>query len=683
MAIFSHSTEPESAAPREVRPEDVRREIHQTLEELKELAVEEAPPAFFYEELLERVSRVTGATHAAVWIVGNGSTLHLFRHQEREGRYSSRERETHRRRFETWLQDHAAADSASTGILSSESRRGTSWVLAEIAPVKTTTALLSVGLDHKIDSGALTGIERFLTAVAAAASDYQGRRELSYWNQDRDALSRLHELAMAVHRPWSKRQVLAAAANEGRRFLDADRVAVAVRSRGRYRVVAASGAASLEKRSAEIIELDKLVGATMRTREALFYEQSSQTINSESSAHTDRAPQVDRPLQAYLEESATKRLAIVPLQAERETSAGLPVAALIVEQMTERPLDPSSQPLWLVAEHVAVAVDRATRLRQVPLVGPLLGVDSLRKTLTRRWLPLGAVAMVAATAAIAALILIKKDYIVRVEGQLIPVAQRYVFAPEDGVVDQLRVEHGDQVKAGDVLVSLKSAALQREQTRLRGELATANQRLAAAKTARLEARAGEPTARTQGTLASEQALVEQEIKALEQELKLLQEQQSQLTVVSPIAGQVVSWDVRQTLVDRPVARGQRLLTVVDMNGDWLVRFRVPDWRAGPILFAAEGHAEKIEDSTGIPVHFVTSANPDQKYETSVEEFRLASQTDPATGENFLLFEAAAPVDQIPNLRPGAEVHGQVSCGRRSLAYVWLGELYEELRRRFF
>lgn len=668
----------ESAASRDdVRVEQIRQEIAQTLREMEELATSGLEPGPFYAAVLERVIRVCGAEAGAIWIAGAGDALHLFAQQSLSSVVRGRQRtaiDRERGRLSAWL---AANPTTCDGLTNrppqapAEGAHLTGETLASrIQPGGSLWGVLTVYLDEATEAAALAGLGRFVDAVARAATDYQAQSELRRWNQDRDALTRLHDLTMAVHRPWPAREVYASIASEGRRFLDCDRVAIAVRRGRRYRLVAASGAATLNSRSAELQKLERLTTAAMRSRQALFYDETP----------AERSPQIERPLQAYLDESAARRLAILPLDPQRddEQDRSQASAALIVEQMSERPLDASWQALWLLADHAAVAVDRATRLGRLPLFGPLLGVPSIRRAVTRRWLPRGLLAAALVGGFVAALCLVQTDYRVRVVGELIPTTQRHVFAPADGVVVDLLAKHGDRVTAGQPLAVLRSPDLEREATRLRGAIATSERRLAAAQTARLEALStGSPRGASEGQLASEQLIVEQELRALRDELLLLDEEREKLTVTSPIAGAVITWDVSEALAARPVEQGQRLLTVADLGDEWRLRFRAPDRSVGPIL------AAQRESTRGAAVQFVTAARPEQTYLARAENFRLASEANPATGANELLFEARLTGDATPELRPGAEVLGRVDCGRRSLAYVWLGEVYEEFRRWFF
>jgi hypothetical protein len=66
----------------------------------------------------------------------------------------------------------------------------------------------------------------------------------------------------------------------------------------------------------------------------------------------------------------------------------------------------------------------------------------------------------------------------------------------------------------------------------------------------------------------------------------------------------------------------------------------------------------------------------------VERVALTTETDKTTGSTVLVtltFDRAAIRPE--QLRPGATVTAKIHCGRRSLGYVWLHELWETIQSR--
>src|SRR6185369_11176658 len=138
-------------------------------------------------------------------------------------------------------------------------------------------------------------------------------------------------------------------------------------------------------------------------------------------------------------------------------------------------------------------------------------------------------------------------------GELQPLERHEVFAPRDGVVTAIRVDHGQSVAAGQPLVDMRSPELDLEIQRVDGELETARKRLAAAQSERLQMRPSDTDARLrQRRLTAEEEQYLQQVRDLTSRQKMLAEQQKELIVRSPIAGEVVTWNVKQQLASRPL-----------------------------------------------------------------------------------------------------------------------------------
>src|SRR5260370_41846577 len=85
---------------------------------------------------------------------------------------------------------------------------------------------------------------------------------------------------------------------------------------------------------------------------------------------------------------------------------------------------------------------------------------------------------------------IPASYEIEARGELQPRVRRDIFATDDAVVEELKVDHDDRVEAGQLLAVLRNPQLDLESKRVSGEMQTARERLAAVQAARIE-RAGE------------------------------------------------------------------------------------------------------------------------------------------------------------------------------------------------
>jgi multidrug efflux pump subunit AcrA (membrane-fusion protein) len=384
-------------------------------------------------------------------------------------------------------------------------------------------------------------------------------------------------------------------------------------------------------------------------------------------------PEVRDRLMAYLDASGAKSLAAVPLFPSTTDSAipGAPPAAatgvLVSEQFSGLIDSSTCERLHLVAEHCAPALSNAQRYRQAPWMA-LFGETRWRRLTERRSrlrLGLSAVAAVFTLSWI-----IPAGFEIEARGELQPRVRREVFATDDAVVEELKVDHDDRVEAGQVLAILRNPLLDLEYRRVSGELQTTRERLAAVQAARVEL-AVESAGRPAGAarLSGEEAGLRALLRGLERQFSLLDEQQTALTLCSPIAGRVLTWDLPQLLQSRPVQRGQVLMTVADPEGPWVLELHVPEKRVGPLLGARNASDPKLA------VTYVLATDPGQKHRGLVDD--VAASVEPDRGdEASVLVKVGIPREDLKNPRPGAGATGRIYCGLRPLAYVWLHDLID-------
>jgi multidrug efflux pump subunit AcrA (membrane-fusion protein) len=259
----------------------------------------------------------------------------------------------------------------------------------------------------------------------------------------------------------------------------------------------------------------------------------------------------------------------------------------------------------------------------------------------------------------------------------VPAVRRDVFAPVDGVISEILVAHGDTVTAGQELLRLRRPQLDLERTRVLGELQTARKRQSSLQALRFAGNATTAEAREQyrQRTADEEEIKEQ-LTSLQEQLELLDQQQAELTVRSPIAGQVLTWDVAQVLASRPIERGQMLLSIGDPSGPWELDLRVDDDRVGHLLDARRNSDHPL------PVSFLLAMDPD--HECTAQLSDVALNTDLLENDRpQVLVTATVDREALPRLRPGASVLAKIHCGRRSLGFVWLHDLWDALRTRLF
>lgn len=644
------------------------------VEEIAGLAQSDLAPREFWRRLLDRAVRALAAAGGAVWLRGAAETLSLECQinlaQAPWGRPSP-EQHGHRQLIahvrDSGLAISLPPHSGSPGHADGDNPSAFLLLLSPVVADGQTLAVVEILKQPGDFPAAPDGYLRFLSAACELAADYCRQQQLRALRASAAHWERLENFAQAVHGGLDLRHVAHAIANDGRQVLGCDRLSVAVLHGRKARLAAVSGVDAIDRRAAGVRRLEQLIAAVLATSEPLVHPEDSALL----------PPQIESALEAYLDQSQARRLTVLPLSGRADE--GAVVGALVVEDFSGAADETARQQLPAVASHGATALANALEYGSVPLVNIWRGLGLARWLVRRRQLPKTLLAVAGIAAAAAALVLVPVDFTVEGRGELLPKDRREVFAPSDGVVDEVHVAQGTSVAAGGILVVMRKPQLEFERTRVMGEMQTARKRLESLKATRLGSAAGGGTAAGEAREQYLQRTAEEEetkelLKSLEEQLDVLKRESEELTVRSPIAGQVLTWDVAQTLSSRPVRRGQLLVSIGDIAGPWELELRVADDRIGHV-FAAQQEA-----GADLAVTFLLATDPDHQYEARIADVGMTTVTDEADGPQVLV---TAHVDReaIPRLRPGASVVAKIRCGRRSLGYVWLHDIWDTIRTR--
>jgi multidrug efflux pump subunit AcrA (membrane-fusion protein) len=177
-------------------------------------------------------------------------------------------------------------------------------------------------------------------------------------------------------------------------------------------------------------------------------------------------------------------------------------------------------------------------------------------------------------------------------------------------------------------------------------------------------------------LRGEAEKLRREQESLAMQVKLLQQKQERLTILSPIDGEISTWQIRERLLYRPIQIGQLLMTVVEPNGPWELELHMPEGNMG---FVSEAQAEL---GPKLPVEYVTMTNPGATHEGTVSRVHRTAEVRPEEG-NTVLIRVDINKDDVPERRPGADVTAQVYCGRSSLGYSWFHSLVSWFQKTTF
>ena len=264
-----------------------------------------------------------------------------------------------------------------------------------------------------------------------------------------------------------------------------------------------------------------------------------------------------------------------------------------------------------------------------------------------------------------ALIIIPADLAIPANGRIVPEKQRGLFAPMDAVVEEVLVTNGQSIQADQPLVILRSASLDRHQQQLRGQLATARSQLAVISALRTQdpRERSDPSQRNLNPLASsDQEVLKTEIEGLQSQLDLVAKQQQELTLRSPIDGEVNRWELERSFLGRPVIHGQHLLDVVDTTNQWQVELEIDD--------SDSQHVYQAQADQACVVRFRPRSKPDQEFMGSIS---WVSNVSELNSKGRSIVRAKLKVDNAMDhqFRSGTTVQAHIHCGRQALGMVWL------------
>jgi multidrug efflux pump subunit AcrA (membrane-fusion protein) len=671
---------------------DARREVQTLADEVARLAKTDIARGEFYEQLLARTVTALAAVGGAIWTLGDKGKLEIAdwkleicNFQSPISNFPFAPDSPHTALLRAALDDPAGRLVAphSSGEVGVGNPSDFLLLLVPIADDEGPRGVLEIFQRPDTRPAARQGFLQFARQMCELAGDYERARRLKQLVERQALWEQRDRFAREIHKSLDSTAAAYTLANEGRRLIGCDRASVALGRDRDLRVAAVSGQDAFDARSNVVARLAQLAEAVAATGEPLWYDGDDENL----------APQVERALQAYLDVAHAKAVAVLPLMGGGEGERGregentsssyrplspspslpLPIGALVVDQIHDcRFSEETKRRIEAVAEHGGAALANAVEHESLFLMPLWRTLGRMKWVVTARGLPRTLTALLALVCVAAALALVPAAFEIEAKGVLRPVERRDVFAAIDGVVTSVPVEHGQMVEPGQPLALLRNTDLEVQITDLTGRReATAKQMQAVQRALLAESRLGvEEKNRLSGQLLQ----LRKTYESLGLQLDLYRRKQEQLQVVSPIAGQVVTWQVRERLLRRPVRQGQVLMNVADPNGPWELELHMPEDRMGHVAQAARTSDAPLE------VTYILATHPGESHVGRVEKIEAAAQVRGAEG-NVVLIDVAIDKSELADLRPGATVTAKVHCGRRSIGYVWLHDLFAFVQRK--
>ena len=631
---------------------DAWQELEEVLADIGQLARTAIAPDAFYERVLAMSVRALSAAGGCAWLCGANGALRPIAQLN-------------------WRDAEQAAD------VSQRFRCPVRFGLREPGDDSAPVAILEVLSRVDASPAAHRGCEQFLSAVCEIAAEYHAFRELARLRQDESYHSEIVRLSTLVHRQIELTPTAYAIANEGRRVIGCDRLSVLAAVGRNCRLLAVSGSSRVERRGIAARHLEELAELVRPTAEPAYY----------ADGQSDALPPIADALEAHVEESQARQVAVLPLtrpaSVSEESSDAItkphsrrPVFVLVAEQFDGQTSDLSRERLLEVGQLCSTALYNALEVHELPFRWFLRPLAATKRRIADHAARSTAIAA-AAAALIAALVFVPVDFTIEARGTLEPTVRNEVFAPHNGLVDEVLVADGADVAAGQPLVKLRDPTLDLELKRVHGEMETVRRQLDAVRATKSDRGIRDASATEVYRLSAGEREFEQRFTNLQRELDLLTQERDSLVVRSPIAGRVLTWDIANRLVARPVERGEVLVTVADLSADWQLQLDVPDDRIGHVL------AARAEIQPDLPVRFRLRSDDElhtgniRTIATTADAKAEEAKPAPPTVRVTAAFDKSQMTEAAQReLRPGVSTTAQIDCGRRSLGYVWLHDVWD-------
>ncbi len=631
--------------------EQTKQQIRNLVREIAQLSKSNLTPLEYYDAILNRIVSALAAVGGAIWSVADGRIDLEYQINLRETRLADSPEAQNRH-------GHLLSRIARTGegmLVAPHSGAGeegeggnpTDYLLV-LGPLKSdqeTQGIIEIFQRPGTNANVQRGYLRFLLQMCELAGDYLKTRRLRHFTDRQTLWSQLDQFTRVAHRSLDPRLTAYTIANEGRRLIECDRVSVGILKGKKCVIEAVSGQDTFDKRSNTVSLLSRLATAVTATGEAVWYTGDTSLM----------APQVEEAVQAYIDESHSKAVGIIPLKrpADPTVSPDDPdvepppvLGALIVEQIEDsNPREGMLQRVEVVTEHSSSALANALEYHDLFLLPVWQTLGKARWVLRARTLPKTIAVATAAVLLLLVLTFWPADFNLEGKGTLEPADRRDVFAAVDGVVIDVPVEHGQLVKKGDVLARLRNTELQVSLADITGKLASTTEELFATRRMLQDAkRVNTPEFRQAESKVAELTKTRE---SFEKQLKLKKQQQEQLVITSPIDGQITTWQLRQLLLHRPVKQGQVLMSVADPSGEWEAELKMPEDLMGHVMTARK------EIRPDLPVRFFVATSPGDEHTGTVKEVHGHADVVEEVG-NTVLVRVMLDKSQLKpaDLRPG-------------------------------
>ncbi len=491
--------------------------------------------------------------------------------------------------------------------------------------------------------------DELIGSMAEVVADLYRRRLLE--NQATTALKSQQQLELIsrLHKTLDLSVVINTMATDGALLTGARTISVAKRNGRHWSVKAATGIAAPNDRA----DATRRTCTAIATAVAVASAHAADGRQEEAGAH-----ELEKP------DAAEAGLVVRPLNEPANWKSATWAAVFDFSQDSDPPAAVADRTMDVLCHHGALALANCEQYSSGSFKSRI-GAS------TSRLLRPGSLFSVIALCVFAAtLFLVKRELRIEAYGELVPADRLFVFAPEDGTIENVSVKDGAAVDANAELCVLSNDNLQMQLEGLQGELSATTARLVA-----IEALKGQPGSTGQdGLLSAEQLELNERSKSLQKQVVIMQERLGTLTMTSRMNGRVYGDRLQELLTHRPVQRGQFLFEIADPAGGWQLELHVPELDIRHVLDASNQSGESFP-----AVSYALETSPETTRQAVLKS--IASSTELRNdGRLSTLVLVDVGHEAFSEERPGTGVVAYIGCGQQRLGYVWFRKIIEFVQR---
>lgn len=663
--------------------EEKRQQINRLIDEIARLSESQLGPAEYSGEFLQRLLTALAAPAGVMWSrtpQGNWQLLYQINFNEIGLDRIPNARACHDELIRYMVQQGRPmlVPPNSGPVASSDATNAPSnltqynLLLAPVVVDRQVIGLIEVWIEGSRNAQALRGFMQFMEDMTAYVAGYFRNHQLRQMMGQQQVWSQVETFSRQIHASLQPKEVGYLIVNEARRLLQVDRVSVAGRLGGYTEIEAISGADVIEKRSSLVQCMQKLFSAVIEWNDKLVYA---------GTRDESLPPKVLHALDAYLTESNSKLLVLLPLRDERETDKERPCRSAMLVECFEPSftVDQLMARVDVIAKHAAPAMFNSLEHRRIPfrrVLQPLADIRDLLRGKRLAW-----AGAIAAALAVLVLLLILVPYPLRMyaKGKLVPKERQTIYAPIDGQVVQVMVDHGKTVNRDQELVELRDAEMIQKLDQLSRERAFSMKNIARI---REQLNMEGLNRAEQDNLRLDLIKEEFNLDKANAEMKILLDlvggDPRRAKIRSPLAGTVTTFDLTD-LKGRNVRKGDKLLQIARLDGGWEIELHIPEGHVGHVREAlATFYPQPLE------VDIQLTSHPGKRYKGLLRKEGLGGSVEVHNNEAVLTARVEIGpelAEMLKQLGGGAmpnetEVTAKIRCGNRAVGYVFFYQLWE-------